>query len=84
MSRLLAALGVLLLLSLGFAAPALEVVHQERDIEQVGLVGQDVVAESPLEHHDGVEGDRSGHGGSSHGRGRIASPACPPYRERRQ
>ena len=49
------------------AAPALEMVDQERDVEQMRLVGQDVVAESPVEDHDGVEGDRSGHGDASHG-----------------
>ncbi len=31
--------------------------HQERDIEDVDLVGQDVVAEAVAEHHDGVVGD---------------------------
>ena len=33
--------------------------HQEGDVEDVDLVGQDVVAEAVVEHHDGVVGDRA-------------------------
>ena len=68
----------------GAAATPLETVDEERDVEHVRLLGEDVVAEPPLEHHDGVEGDGSGHGDASHGRGRIASPARSAYVERRQ
>ncbi len=33
--------------------------HQERDVQHVDLVGQDVLLEASLEHHDGVVGDRA-------------------------
>ncbi len=33
--------------------------HQERHVQHVQLVGQDVVPEVVLEHHDGVEGHRA-------------------------
>ena len=33
--------------------------HQERDVQQVHLVGQDLVGEAPAEIRDAVEGERS-------------------------
>ena len=66
------------------AAALFEPFDEDRDVELVGLLGQDVVAEAAGELHDRVECDRSGDGDSSHSRGRIASPMCPLYGERRQ
>ena len=34
-----------------------QVGHQEGDVQDVDLVGQDVVLEAVVEHHDGVVGD---------------------------
>jgi hypothetical protein len=46
---------------------AAQVRHQERDVQDVQLVGQDMVLEAVAEHHDGVVGDRAAdqraHGG---------------------
>src|SRR5205807_283760 len=52
----------------GPAAAPLEAVDEEGDVEDVGLVGEDVLSEAPWEDHDGVEGDRAGHGDAWHGR----------------
>ncbi|MNC89462.1 hypothetical protein D3C83_54010 [compost metagenome] len=38
---------------------AAQVRHQEGDVQDVQLVGQDVVLETVAEHHDGVVGDRA-------------------------
>jgi hypothetical protein len=50
------------------APPLLQLVDQEGDVDQVRLVGKDVVAEPARENHDGVEGDRTGHRNAAHGR----------------
>ncbi len=39
--------------------------HQERHVQHVDLVGQDMILEPVLEHHDGVEGHRAADQGPS-------------------
>jgi hypothetical protein len=55
---------------------------QERHIQDVHLVGQDVVLELVREHHDGVVGegttDQCGHGGLGRGGAALQRAKCPP------
>ena len=57
--------------------------HQERHVQDVHLVGQDVVLELVLEHHDGVVGERTAdqcrHRGAGTREGESGS--CPPRAE---
>ena len=47
--------------------------HQERHVQHVDLVGQDVIGEAVAEHHDGVEGHRAADQDAPPQRGRSGS-----------
>ena len=50
----------------GPAPASLQPVDEEGDVDEVGLLGEDVIAEAPGEDHDRVEGDRTGDCDASH------------------
>ncbi len=58
--------------------------HQEAQVDEVHLVGQDVLAEPPLESHDGIVGDRAANQRSQGVRScRNEGPCATTPRERR-
>ncbi len=58
--------------------------HQEGHVQDVHLVGQDVVLEAPVEHHDRVVGDRAADQRCSHRRRGARPPSVRGRRGRRR